>query len=467
MKPLDLRPLTLVTFLALAGCSAATQSPATTDSRGLAQVAHPAWSRDDVIYEINVRQYTPEGTFRALQSHLPRLRDMGVDILWLMPIQPIGRENRKGGLGSPYSIADYRAINPEYGTAADVKALVDAAHGLGMRVLLDWVGNHTAFDHPWVSAHRDWYTLRPDGSISFPRDNEGKETDWTDVADLNFGNADMRRAMIADMKWWLDEMDIDGFRADVAWGIPYDFWAQARTELLKSEPDLFMLAEAEDPRLHEWFNMTYAWEFHHLLNEVARGKQPATALDAYFAKQDSLYPVDAYRMTFTSNHDENSWQGTEFERMGANHLPAFIVAATSERSFPLLYSGQEAGLNKRLRFFEKDTIAWNQLPFAQFYQSMFELKATQPALRNGALGGEQVALAHDGGDRVYAYTRTAGANTVVVFVNFGDAAREVTYNGLTRTGRYRDWFDRSTMSLEGSGKVRVPANSFRILVTGR
>jgi glycosidase len=467
MKPLDLRQLTLVTFLALAGCSTATQSPPTTDSRGLAQVAHPVWSRDDVIYEINVRQYTPEGTFRALQSHLPRLRDMGIDILWLMPIQPIGKENRKGGLGSPYSIADYRAINPEYGTAADVKAFVDAAHGLGMRVLLDWVGNHTAFDHPWVSAHRDWYTLRPDGSISFPRDNEGKETDWTDVADLNFDNADMRLAMIADMKWWLDEMDIDGFRADVAWGIPYDFWAQARTELLKSEPDLFMLAEAEDPRLHEWFDMTYAWEFHHLLNEIARGKKPVTALDAYFAKQDSLYPVDAYRMTFTSNHDENSWQGTEFERMGANHLPAFIVAATAERSFPLLYSGQEAGLNKRLRFFEKDTIAWNQLPFAQFYQAMFELKATQPALRNGALGGEQVALAHDGGDRVYAYTRTAGANTVAVFVNFGDAAREVTYNGLARTGRYRDWFDRSTISLDASGKVMVPANSFRILVIGR
>ncbi len=466
MKRLDIRHLALVTLLALAGCSTATLPP-TTDQSGLAQVAHPEWSRDDVIYEINVRQYTPEGTFRAMQSHLPRLRDMGIDILWLMPIQPIGKENRKGGLGSPYSIADYRAVNPEYGTAADVRAFVDAAHGLGMRVLLDWVGNHTAFDHPWVRANKNWYTLRADGSISFPRDNQGKETDWTDVADLNFDNADMRRAMIAEMKWWLDEMDIDGFRADVAWGIPYDFWAQARTELLQAKPDLFMLAEAEDPRLHEWFDMTYAWEFHHLLNEIAKGKKPATSLDAYFAKQDSLYPVDAYRMTFTSNHDENSWQGTEFERMGANHIPAFIIAATSERSFPLLYSGQEAALNKRLRFFEKDTIAWNQLPFAQFYRAMFELKATQPALRNGALGGDQINLAHDGGERVYAYTRTAGVNTVVVFVNFGDAAREVTYRGLARTGRYRDWFGRSSLSLAASGKVMVPANSFRILVTGR
>ena len=467
MKRFDIRQLTLVSLFALAGCTTATQSPPNTDNGGRARVAHPAWSRDDVIYEINVRQYTAEGTFSALQSHLPRLRDMGIDILWLMPIQPIGKENRKGGLGSPYSIADYRAVNPEYGTAADVKAFVDAAHGLGMRVLLDWVANHTAFDHPWVRAHKNWYTLRPDGSISFPRDNEGKETDWTDVADLNFDNADMRRAMIADMKWWLDEMDIDGFRADVAWGIPYDFWAQARSELLQSKPDLFMLAEAEDPRLHEWFDMTYAWELHHLLNEIAKGNKPATALDAYFAKQDSLYPIDAYRMTFTSNHDENSWQGTEFERMGANHIPAFIIAATSERSFPLLYSGQEAALNKRLRFFEKDTIPWNQLPFAQFYERMFELKATQPALRNGALGGKQIALAHDGGERVYAYTRTAGANTVVVFVNFGKAAREVTYRGLTKTGRYRDWFDSSVLSLAASGTVMVPANSFRILVTGR
>lgn len=465
MTALKLRPFLLLTLLALTACSSATtQSQQIADPRGLAQVPHPVWSRDDVIYEINVRQYTPEGTFKALEAHLPRLRDMGIDILWLMPVQPIGKKERKGGLGSPYSIADYRAINAEYGTVQDARNFIDAAHRLGFRVILDWVANHTAFDHPWVAANRNWYTLRPDGTISFPRDNQGNETDWTDVADLNFDNRDMRAAMIADMKWWLDEMDLDGFRMDVAWGIPYDFWAEARAALEQSNPGIFMLAEAEDPKLHQWFDMTYAWEFHHLLNEVAKGKKGAPELDAYFAKQDSLYPVDAYRMTFTSNHDENSWQGSEFERMGANHLPAFIVAATSSRSMPLLYTGQEAGLNKRLRFFEKDTVTWNGPDFAPFYTAMFELKATQPALRNGGLGGPQVKLSHDGGNRVYAYSRTVGANTVLVVANFNDAARTVAFSGFTQPGSYRDWFDRSRHSLGTAGSIDVPANGYRVMV---
>ena len=424
----------------------------------------PPWARTAAVYEINVRQYTPEGTFAALQRHLPRLDSLGVDILWLMPVQPIGVLNRKGGLGSYYSIADYTAVNPEFGSVADLKAFIDRAHGHGMRVILDWVANHTAFDHPWITAHPEYYTHRADGSISFPLGGDGKETDWTDVAELNYDNAEMRRAMIADMTWWVDSMDIDGFRMDVAWGVPYDFWAEATGALRARDPGIFLLAEAEDPRLHDWFHATYGWEFHHLINKVARGEVGTDTLDHYFARQDSVYPDYGMRMYFTSNHDENSWQGTEFERMGANHLPAFVLSATIEQSLPLLYTGQEASLNKRLRFFEKDTVDWNGPSLAGFYRTMFELKETQSALANAPWGAEHVELPSNGSDRVYAFTRTRGDNTVLVVVNFGDTPVSLSYNGLPRAGRYTDWFTRESLSLGSNGTLSVAANGYRVLV---
>jgi glycosidase len=428
-------------------------------------LAHPAWSRNAAIYEVNVRQYTPEGTLAAFQQHLPRLKALGVDILWLMPVQPIGKQNRKGPLGSYYSIADYRALNPEFGTTADFRALVDAVHAQGMKVILDWVLNHTAFDHPWTAQHKDWYTLNPDGTISNARDNENRPTDWTDVAELNYDNRQMRQAMIADMRYWLDSMKVDGFRCDVAGGVPDDFWAEARAALREAQPELFMLAEAESPKAHAAFDMTYGWELHHLLNEIAQGKSPTSALDGYFARQDSTYGRDAYRMYFTSNHDENSWQGTEFERMGANHLPAFVLAATAQNGMPLLYTGQEVSMKKRLRFFEKDTVDWKGPSLAAFYGTMLELKGSQPALGNGAWGGPQVALRTDGGDRVYAFTRTQGPNTVLVAVNFRDAAANVRYQGLSQPGDYADWFASRRMSaLAADGRLEIPAHGYRVLV---
>jgi glycosidase len=354
------RVLIAFTILALTACAPAQRPRAATAAVPTAVVVdHPAWSRAATIYEVNVRQYTPDGTFAAFRQHLPRLKGLGVDILWLMPVQPIGKVNRKGTLGSYYSISDYTAVNPEYGTGADFKALVNAAHQQGMKVILDWVPNHTAFDHAWITQHPDWYVHRADGSISNARDNEGHETDWTDVAELNYDSRQMRQAMVAGMRWWLDTMGVDGFRCDVAGGVPNDFWAEARRALRTSRPDLFMLAEAESPSMHATFDMTYGWELHHLLNDIAQGKKGTSALDAYFAKQERTYPPDAYRMYFTSNHDENSWSGTEFERMGANHLVAFVVSATAESSMPLLYTGQEVSMRKRLRFFDKDTVDWS------------------------------------------------------------------------------------------------------------
>ncbi|HEY0779042.1 MAG TPA: alpha-amylase family glycosyl hydrolase, partial [Gemmatirosa sp.] len=300
-------------------------------------VAHPAWSRRAAIYEINVRQYTPEGTFAALVPHLRRIRALGVDAIWIMPAQPIGIKNRKGTLGSYYSIRDYRAINPEFGTTADAKRFIDAAHREGLKVLLDWVPNHTAWDHPWITAHPDWYVHRPDGSIMNARDNEDHETDWTDVAELNYNNPSMRRAMLADMRYWLDTMGVDGFRCDVAGGVPEDFWRDARASLGAGHPDFFMLAEAEGAKYYDAFDMTYGWTLWDRLVDISKGKQPLASLDGYLAHADSTLPADAYQMDFTTNHDKNSWDGTEWELMGANALPAYVIAATAERSMPLLY----------------------------------------------------------------------------------------------------------------------------------
>ena len=448
-----------------APAAAADSVPAAVSARPSADTAaYPAWSRSATIYEVNLRQYTPEGSFAAFEKHLPRLKRLGIDILWLMPVQPIGKVGRKGSLGSYYAISDYTAVNPEHGTEADFKHLVDAAHALGMKVILDWVANHTAKDHEWITAHPDFHERRADGTVRNARDNEGKETDWTDVAELDYSNKAMRLAMIGEMRWWLDTMGIDGFRCDVAGGAPTDFWVEARSALRSSSPDLFMLAEAESPQIHAAFDMTYGWELHHLLNDLATGKQRTSALEQYFARQDSAYGPGAYRMYFTSNHDENSWSGTEFERMGANHLPAFVLAATVENSMPLLYTGQEASLRKRLRFFDKDTVDWSGPSLEPFYSSIFSLKHSAAPLGNGPWGARQVTLRTTGGDRVFAFTRTKGASAVLVAVNFGDGAVNAAYQGLASTGAFTDWFSKATVSLATTGSLLVPAHGYRVLV---
>jgi alpha-amylase len=428
-----------------------------------APLEHPAWSRNAVIYEVNVRQFTPEGTLSAFRRHLPRLESLGVDILWVMPVQPIGRKNRKGVLGSYYSIADYTAVNPEFGTLADFKALVRDAHSRGMKVILDWVPNHTAFDHPWITQHKDYYVTKADGTVVNARDNEGHDTDWTDVAELNYDNPSMRQAMIGAMTWWLVNTGIDGFRCDVAGGVPLDFWTQARPALRAARPGLFMLAEAEDPRLDAAFDMSYGWELHHLLNDIAQGKRPTSVLDEYFAKDDSRFGRSTYRMYFTSSHDENSWNGSEFERMGPNHLPAFVLAATARNGMPMLYTGQEVSMKKRLRFFEKDTVDWKGPSLAPFYGAIFDLKHREPALANGPWGGAQTTIATNGGDRIYVFARTKGSNTVLTALNFGDAPVSAAYRQLATPGRFKDWFSGRTVSLGRDGILEIPAHGYRVL----
>jgi len=465
------RPPSTVTFVrsslrVVACCALLAVSPVAAQNAPPRPPVHaaPAWSRNAVIYEVNVRQFTPEGTFAALEKHLPRLEQLGVDILWLMPVQPIGKLNRKGPLGSYYSISNYTALNPEFGTEADFKRLVAAAHRHHMHVILDWVANHTAFDNPWTTQHKDYYLLRKDGSISVPLDENGKETDWTDVAQLQFENHAVWRAMTSAMRWWVVNTGIDGFRQDHADGPPKAFWDFARASIDSVRANLFWLAESEEPRLHVDFEATYGWELHHLLNDIAQGKKSTAELDGYFASEAQRFPRGAYRMYFTSDHDENSWAGTEFERMGDDNRPAFVLCATAEQSFPLLYTGQEASMHKRLRFFEKDTVDWRDTSAVGFYRALFQLKHRDTVVWNGAFGGAQQKLQITGGDRLYAFTRSRGAHSIVVAVNFGDTAVHAAYSRLPRPGAYTDWFSRDRVKLGANGALDIPAHGYRVLV---
>ena len=401
----------------------------------------PAWAKDATIYEVNTRQYTPEGTFQAFAQHLPRLRKMGVDILWFMPLQPIGVKERKGTLGSYYSISDYTATNPEFGTMEDFKQLVDQCHALGFKVVLDWVANHTSRDHPWTTQHPDWYNHEPDGTIVAP-------SGWTDVADLNYDNPDMRRAMIDAMKFWIREVDLDGFRCDVAGSVPVDFWNRARKELEAVKP-VWMLAENEDQPwlMNEAFNANYGWSFHHTMNDIASGKVSADCIYGYFQKIDDTCPKGAYPMQFITNHDENSWNGTISERLGEGHK-AFATLSFTVPGMPLIYSGQEANNKKRLEFFEKDPIDWSDLSLVDFYTQLNLLKAENPALWNGEDGSRLEAIANDQPQSVVSFRRKKGNNEVVVLINLSDSLRLTTLNMESPPSLYREFFSGKPFTLK-------------------
>lgn len=381
-----------------------------------AAMTHVPWSRQAGIYQVNVRQYTPEGTLTAFAKQLPRLKKMGVDIIWLMPVQPIGKLNRKGSLGSYYSISHYTEVNPEFGSLDDMRALVRQAHRLGMKVILDWVANHTAWDHPWTGAHKDWYKLDAKGELYPVTFNEGATPEyWTDVVALNYDSTALRDAMIAAMAFWVREVDLDGFRCDVASLVPTSFWERARKELDALKP-MFMLAESDKADLHRAaFDMTYSWDLADLFKAIGKGQAGAPALRDWVGRQQQGYPSHAYRMRFTSNHDFNSWQGSDAELYGPAHQALAMLSFTLP-GMPLIYGGQEAGLAKRLQFFEKDPINWKTRKLEGFYTQMLALKKHNPALANGQYGAP-VELLDVGNDRVFAFRRKVPRNVVTVVVN--------------------------------------------------
>jgi glycosidase len=380
-------------------------------------VVHPEWIMQGNIYEVNVRQYTPEGTFNAFAKHLDRLKAMGVQTVWFMPINPISKFGRKGTLGSYYAVADYKAINPEYGNIDDWKQLVKAIHDKGMKVLIDWVPNHTGADHPWLKTHTDFYI----------KDSTGKPAtmfDWTDTRVLDFKNEVMQDSMIAAMKYWVTETGIDGYRVDVAWNVPAQFWLRAIPQLKQLKSDMFFLAEGDKPYLlTSGFDAFYPWEMYHKMVAIAGDSATALALDSVKTKYDREYPKEAIPLYFTSNHDENSWGKSDFGTFpGSEHAPFAVFTQTMAGTVPLVYSGQEEPVLEALPFFEKDTIVFSKMGREKFYKTLLELRKNNPAL---AVDASFKKINAGDPKAVYSYIREKDGKKVFVILNLSKTEQTI------------------------------------------
>ncbi len=408
---------------------------------------HPAWIMQGNIYEVNVRQYTPEGTFKAFASHLQRLKNMGVQTLWFMPINPISKIERKGVLGSYYAVANYTAINPEFGTMDDWKALVKQCHEMGFKVIIDWVPNHTGADNYWLKTHPDFYVT----------DSTGKavsQFDWSDTRKLNYQNPALVDSMINCMKFWVEQSNIDGFRCDYAVGPTRQFWKKCITDL-KKEKNLFMLAEADSAWLHDvGFDATYTWSEFNAMKAIAAGKAPATAIDSALAVLDKDFAPSALKLYFTSNHDENSWNKADYGTMpGAIHAPFAVLTQTIGRSVPCIYSGQEEPFLDSVSFFYKDTITFAKFGRAPFYNTLLHLRDSTPAL---AANAKFTKLKTSQDAAVYAYERTKDGKKVVVLLNLSSKPLSFTLT-TGEEGSFKNVFAQKAELLTKSQAYQLPA----------
>ena len=430
--------------------------------------------KNAVIYEVNIRQYSEQGTFEEFTKDIPMLKELGVKIIWAMPIFPISKTKRKatGGdfayliedkekrdkmLGSYYAVSDYGKINPEFGTIDDFRNLVDTAHENGMYVILDWVPNHTGWDHKWITTNPEYYTQNENGEIIDPiNPDSGESWGWADVADLNYDNKNMRSEMIDEMLYWIKDENIDGFRCDVASAVPLDFWEEAISKI-RDEKDVFMLAEAEEPELvkgKRLFDMVYAWERHHIFNKMANEENAIEIWDKIMEKESERFESDDILMSFVTNHDENSWNGTIRERMGD---AAELLTALSYISpgMPLIYSGQEYDLDHRLLFFEKDEIPKTKKIMWPLLQKLGKLKKENPALHTGidASNYKKINVANP---EILAFERSKGTDSVIFLGNFSKNSQEM--NNIFSGGF--NYFDNS---IENSEKLVFEPWEFKIL----
>lgn len=422
-------------------------------------VGQPDWVRRGTIYEINVRQYSAGGQFAAVTADLPRLEALGVDILWLMPIHPIGELHRKGPLGSYYAAKDYFAVNPEFGTDADLRALVDAAHARGMRVILDWVGNHVSPDNPLVQTHPQFFARDAAGKLIPPLG-----TDWTDVVQFDFSAPGLLDYQASALLHWVQKFGIDGFRCDVAWGLPTPFWDELTARVRAVKPDAFFLAEAELPQEQvRAFNTSYGFDLHHAMNTIAQGRKSASGLDEALAKIRATFPAGSSLMIFTSSHDENSWAGTEFERMGMGYAP-FAVLTFLLDGVPMIYNGQEIGLDRRLEFFTRDPIVWptETHPTTKLYQVLTQLRRTHPALHTGAPFRR---LDTSDNATFYAVLREAAGKKLVAFLNLTAKDGKADAFDSALAGRWRDAFTGEAVTLDARVPLEMKAWRYRVLVS--
>lgn len=471
--------LGLLAAILLSGCAGSTLSGSTDSGKPLAdntgagmtdstneryqpepyvKLSHPEWSKDAVIYQINTRQFTAEGTFAAAQQQLPRLKALGVDILWLMPIQPIGEVNRKGSLGSPYSIKDYYGVNPEFGTKQDIKAFIAAAHQQGMYVILDWVANHTAWDNPLTGQHPEWYIRDWKGDF-----RPTPWWDWSDIIELDYSQPGLRQYMTEAMKYWVKEIGFDGFRADVAGFVPLDFWENVRSELDQIKP-VFMLAEFEGRDFHaRAFDATYGWTWHQAVHAVVTGHADVNKLYVYYSWNEKYFPQQVMRLLGTSNHDQNAWEGTEFEMFG-EALPAVSVLSFVSEGIPMLYNGQEAGNEKRLEFFEKDPIVWRDHANGDLYKKLIQLKKTQSALWNSTWGARMIPVHNSQANQVLSFVRQDDNSKVFAVFNFSDKPRQVSFKAHLHHGNYQEYFTASNAEFSADTSLTLPAWGYKVFI---
>jgi alpha-amylase len=414
------------------------------------------WSLNSNIYEVNLRQYTKEGSFLAFANHLPRLREMGVEILWFMPITPISKKGRLGTLGSYYACSDYLSTNPEFGTVDEFRWLVHMAHEMGFKVLIDWVANHTGWDHIWTKEHPEFYRKNIDGNFY---DAHG----WADVIDLNYDSSELQSAMIRAMQFWVETCNIDGFRCDMAMLVPLNFWRKARIALDSIKP-LFWLAECEEIMYHEVFDISYTWKMLHIMEAYWKKTSDMQGLIQVLYYYNHQFPTRSLRAFFTSNHDENSHSGSEYERLGEAALP-FAIFSCLYDGLPLIYSGQELPNLKRLLFFDKDEIVWDQpCLFFEFYKTLLWLRKNNPALKSGDPKRHAMILSNTAADSVLSFVRRHEKDEVLVILNLSAEARSVIITGHTLAGSFKDIFNKENPDFISGQPLRLNAWEYKVYV---
>ena len=445
----------LMAALFATACNSNTNTT-TQQAQSMDTAAQKDWIQSTNIYEVNLRQYTQEGTINAFAKDLPRLKEMGVKTLWFMPITPIAQKNKKGSLGSYYAAADYTSVAKEFGTVADFKALVTQAHDMGFKVIMDWVANHTGWDHRWTKEHPEYY-LKDSATRDFQI-----ASGMDDIIELDFKNPQLRRAMIDAMKFWVTETGIDGFRCDLAFWVELDFWQEAKAELEKTKP-LFWLGELDPldhPEYMRVFDAAYTWTWMHKAKDFYQKRLPIASLDSVLQRYQQVPGMKAW---FTTNHDENSWNGTEYEKYG-EMAPALAVFSCTWPGLPLLYSGQELPNKKRLQFFEKDPIQWtgkNEL--APFYKTLLTLHATHPALAGDDKAAPVRRIKTSDDTRAFAYLRKNGAKEVLVVLNLSrEAAPRVDILDAAVKGAFKDVFTGQTTDFSQGKTLELKAWEYRV-----
>lgn len=417
--------------------------------------SQPTFLRSSNMYEVNIRQYTKEGTFKAFSTHLPRLKEMGVQILWIMPIHPIGIIKRKGILGSYYSIQNHKGVNEEFGTEQDFKDLVLQVHSLGMKIIIDWVANHASWDNIWTKTNPEFFVKDTAGNFIAPYD-------WDDVIQIDHSNEGEQAAMIDAMKYWIDVFDIDGFRADLAHLTPLPFWLKARLLLSPLKKDLIWLAETEEANYHEAFDVSYTWKWMHTTQQFINGEKALADCIKVLEEYKADFDENALRLFFTSNHDENSWNGSEYEKFGI-FAEALAVFSNMYAGIPLIYSGQELPNKKRLEFFEKDTIEWEDNARLQnFYKAMLKLRNRNPVfadLKAVNISINEMLVAKN----ICCFQMAKEGDLVLCIINFDkkNVAENIVSN--IPAGKYRNVFTDEELAIENSFFFEKEAGGFSVL----